>query len=261
MSVDHSADFVKCQNVSQDAFLGGRLSISQPKKGFRAGVDSVFLGASVAVSTKSVLDLGAGVGTAGLVALTFSQAQQALLVESQPEMVELANLNIEQNELSSRCRAVCFDLGQNGPARFEAGLKPDFFTSVIANPPFFDSQAGTLARHATRADARHMPADSLDHWVRVACSAVAPKGEVIFINRIEQLGDLLSAFEARLGDIAILPLSSRAGQAAGRFLIRGIKGSKKPLRLLAPLVLHGDSGNEFLPDIAQVLRGKTSLVW
>jgi len=261
MSLDHSANFVKCQNVTHDAFLGGRLCITQPKKGFRAGIDSVLLGASVSADSEKILDIGAGVGTAGLVGYLLSRAAQTLLVEAQPEMVALAKRNIAQNGLEEHCAAICCNIGEGGPVRFAAGIVPDHFSSVIANPPFFEANSGTLAPVVARADARHRGVLSLDDWVRVACSAVAPKGEILFINRIEHLGELLDAFQKRLGDIAVLPLASRVGQAPTRFLIRGIKGSKAPTRLLYPFVVHGETGNDYTPELADVLRGKGRMVW
>src|SRR5215217_6522799 len=47
MSLEHPIDFVKQQTLTRDAFLGGRLNLSQPRNGFRAGLDSVLLGAAV----------------------------------------------------------------------------------------------------------------------------------------------------------------------------------------------------------------------
>ena len=47
MSLDQPAALVKHQTVTRDAFLGGRLTVSQPRHGFRAGLDSVLLGAAV----------------------------------------------------------------------------------------------------------------------------------------------------------------------------------------------------------------------
>ena len=57
--------------VTTDDFLGGRISIVQPRRGHRAGSDAVFLAASVpARAGDRVLDVGAGVGVAGLCLLT-----------------------------------------------------------------------------------------------------------------------------------------------------------------------------------------------
>ncbi|HAR50437.1 MAG TPA: methyltransferase, partial [Roseovarius nubinhibens] len=51
--------------TTQNAFLGGRLTITQPVQGYRAGVDPVLLAASVpAREGETALDLGCGVGVA-----------------------------------------------------------------------------------------------------------------------------------------------------------------------------------------------------
>jgi tRNA1(Val) A37 N6-methylase TrmN6 len=55
--------------VTNDAFLDGALSIRQLRSGYRAGLDAVMLAAAVpgeAGRPLRVLDVGAGVGTAGL---------------------------------------------------------------------------------------------------------------------------------------------------------------------------------------------------
>ena len=53
--------------TTTDDFLGGRIGVLQPKHGHRAGSDAVFLAAAVpARAGDHVLDVGAGVGVAGL---------------------------------------------------------------------------------------------------------------------------------------------------------------------------------------------------
>ena len=53
--------------LTEDEFLGGQLRLLQPRHGYRAGMDAVLLAASVpAEPGQAVLDLGCGVGTAGL---------------------------------------------------------------------------------------------------------------------------------------------------------------------------------------------------
>jgi len=52
---------------TEDAFLGGGLRLRQPKSGHRAGHDAMLLAAATpARSGDRVVDLGAGVGAAGL---------------------------------------------------------------------------------------------------------------------------------------------------------------------------------------------------
>jgi tRNA1(Val) A37 N6-methylase TrmN6 len=59
--------FLMVNDFSIDEFLGGRLKIKQPLRGYRAGVDPVLLAASVnAYEGEDILDLGCGVGVASL---------------------------------------------------------------------------------------------------------------------------------------------------------------------------------------------------
>src|SRR5665213_715875 len=117
MSLDHATNIVKHQTATRDAFLGGRLHIAQPAKGFRAGLDSVLLGAAVSAETGTLLDLGAGVGTAALVALAHHPSLGAVLVDSEPEMLALALENIAANGLAGRATTISLDLTASGTSR------------------------------------------------------------------------------------------------------------------------------------------------
>lgn len=260
MSLDQPANLVKQQTPTRDAFLGGRLVVSQPAKGFRAGLDSVLLGASVNSLASSLLDLGAGVGTASLVALAQVSELTATLAEADAEAVALARLNLEANGFSGRAGVLGLDVTVKGAVRAAAGLRADHFSSVIANPPFFEAGRGTPPS-AARAGARHMADGQLDLWVKAAATSAAPGGEVIFINPTAGLPDLLAAFDARFGAVTLLPLLPRAGEAASRILIRGIKGSRAPLTLLAARALHESEGHAFRPEFDAIFRGAARLVW
>src|SRR5215217_6194653 len=106
MSLDQPKAFVKHQSVTRDAFLGGRLTLSQPSHGFRAGLDSVLLGAAVAEGRKSLLDLGSGVGTAASVALVHNADLTATMAEQNADMIVLAEANLVDNGLAERGRLV-----------------------------------------------------------------------------------------------------------------------------------------------------------
>ena len=260
MSLAHDAEIVKRTDVTHDAFLGGRLTITQPAKGFRAGLDSVLLGAAVGHPAGTILDLGAGAGTAAFVALAHHPALIATLVESDPALTELAVANIATNGLAARADVLGMDLTASGRARASAGLAADSFVSVIANPPFFTTGRGTRAS-ARGAAARHMTADQLDLWIKTAATHAAPGGEVIFIHTADALPALLQGFTARFGGITLLPLLPREGEPAHRLLIRGIKGSRAPLTLLASRAMHTPAGRHFRPEFEAIFRGDDRLHW
>ena len=125
MSLAHGAEIVKRPEVTHDAFLGGRLTIAQPAKGFRAGLDSVLLGAAVGHGEGDLLDLGAGVGTAALVALADHPALRATLVESDSDAAALATGNVSANGFATRAAVVTLDLTASGRTRAAAGLEAD----------------------------------------------------------------------------------------------------------------------------------------
>ena len=53
--------------LTEDALLGGRVRLLQPRRGYRVAVDAVLLAAAIdAAAGERVLDLGAGVGAVGL---------------------------------------------------------------------------------------------------------------------------------------------------------------------------------------------------
>lgn len=261
MSLDQPTAFVKHQTVTRDAFLGGRLTVSQPSHGFRAGLDSVLLGAAVAEGRTNLLDLGCGVGTAALVALAHSRALTATFAEQNADMLDLARINVADNAFAGRVRLAAVDVTGKGAERVAAGLTENAFDVVIANPPFFDRNAGTLAGDNGRAGARHMGPDALDQWVKTAAGCAAGGAEIIFVYPAESLSPLLASFSQRFGAITVLPLTPRPDTAASRVLVRGIKGSRAPLTLLASRALHDVEGRAFQPAFDAIFRGSARLIW
>ncbi|MDB5614010.1 MAG: methyltransferase [Devosia sp.] len=260
MSLDQPPSFVKHQTVTRDAFLGGRLTLSQPSHGFRAGLDSVLLGAAVGQGRKTLLDLGCGVGTAGLVAMQYERILNATLIDQNAEMVDLARANAADNGFAERVTLLVADITAKGAERQAAGLVENSYDVVIANPPFFAGGAGTLAADKGRAEARHMDVATLDLWIKTAASSAAAGGEIIFVYPSTSLSPLLVGFERRFGAITVLPLAPRPGEPATRVLIRGIKGSRAPMTLLSSRVLHAE-GRAFAAEFDAIFRGEARLVW
>jgi tRNA1(Val) A37 N6-methylase TrmN6 len=211
-------------------------------------------------SAKRLLDLGAGAGTASLVALADRTETTATLVEIDPETAALAALNLSANGFAERARVLSLDVTAKGSLRAAAGLPADHYDVVIANPPFFDPAAGS-APSAARSAARHMPPDTLERWVKAAATHAAPEGEVIFIHAAQSLPLLLATFTARFGAVTVLPLTPREGEAASRVLVRGIKGSRAPFTLMASRALHEPAGRSFRPEFDAIFRGAARLIW
>lgn len=248
-------------DVTDDAFLGGALRLLQPRSGYRAGVDAVLLAATVRMAPgrqETVLDVGAGVGTAGLSVARRLPEAEVVLIEREPELAALAHQNVLRNSLEEDVRVVEGDLGLGEAALSALGLMPDSFDHVLANPPFHSTGRGTPAPHPLKSAAHAMAEDDLDAWARFMARMTAAHGTATMIHKAEAVGRVLAAFAPRFGDIRVLPILPRRGEAAIRVLVQGIKGSRAPLELLDGLVLHGES-NRFTPEAEAILRGGAAL--
>lgn len=240
--------------VTDDAFLGGRLRVLQPRKGYRAGVDAVLLAAAVPDAAGAVLDIGAGVGTVGLSVAARLADAEVVLLEREPELVALAAENIARNSLGERVRAVSMDVTTaSDEALHAAGLDAGGFDHVLANPPFHDEAGGTLAGNGLKARAHAMPGAGLERWVRFMARMAGPGGMATMIHKAEALPEVLAAFAGRFGDLAVTPIQPREDAAAIRVLVQGRKGSRAPLRLVPAFVLH-DAEGTFTAAATAILR-------
>ena len=243
-------------DVSDDAFLGGALSILQPRNGYRAGLDAVMLAAAVAVDQSlplRVLDVGAGVGTAGLCLARRAPFAEVVLLEKEPQLAALAAENAARNDLASRVRVVTGVVGASAAELRALGLVEESFGHVIANPPFHDTEAGTVPPDALKAAAHAMPDAELEAWARFMARMTAPGGAATIIHKADALPRLLAVLDARFGALKVQPLHPRAGAPAHRVLVQGIKGSRGPLQLLPGFVVHAE-GNAFTPAAQNILR-------
>ena len=249
-------------DVTDDAILGGRLAIQQPRTGFRVGVDAVLLAAAAPGESDRplrVLDAGAGVGVAGLCFARRVPTATVTLLERFPELAALARHNASRNDLADRVSVVEADL-LDTPARLEAqGLQSNAFDLALANPPWMEEGRGRRSQDAIKAGANAMPESDLDGWLRFLARVVAPGGTLVMVHRADALDRVLAALQGRFGGAEILPLHPRAGQPANRIIVRTTKGSRAPLAVLAGLVLHDDRG--FRAPIDAILRTGAALDW
>lgn len=238
--------------LTLDRILGGRVALWQPRVGYRAGVDPVFLAASVAArGGQSVLDLGCGAGAAALCLGARVPGVRLVGLERQPLYADLARRNGAENGLD-------FTVFEGDLAAMPGDLRQMRFDHVIANPPYFRRDRSVPAGDAAREGA-HGEDTPLSAWVEAAARRCAPRGHVTFIQRVERLPELVAAFSDRLGSLEIFPLIPREGRDAQLFLLRGRKEGRAALRLHPGLVVHKGraherDGEDYTPDATAILR-------
>jgi tRNA1(Val) A37 N6-methylase TrmN6 len=243
-------------DLTDDAVLGGRLRLTQKRRGHRVGHDAILLAAATgARAGDRVVELGAGVGAAGL-ALAHRIGVNVTLVELDPELAELAARNILRNDLADRVNAVTLDVTAPADAFAAAGLGPGGADRVLMNPPFNDPARQNVSPDAGRRTAHAAPAAALAQWIGAAAWLLHSAGTLTMIWRADGLPDVLAALEPRFGGIAVLPVHGSAGQPAIRVLVRASKGSRTPLALLPGLTLNGPDGRPTVEAEDVLRRGK-----
>ena len=244
-------------DLTQDDFLGGKIAVWQPRRGYRAGVDAVLLAASVAAKAgQSVLELGCGVGTASLCLAARVPDLRITGVEVQPDYAALAQRNAEANALP--LKVVTADL-----RALPADLRQERFDHVIMNPPYFDRAAGTASDNPGK-DIAFGGDTPLRDWLDIGARRVGPRGYLTLIQRMERLPEVLAALEGRLGAIILRPIAGRANRAPELFLLQARQEGKTPFRMAPTLIMHtGDThqGDQesYTPDVSRVLRSGAKL--
>jgi tRNA1(Val) A37 N6-methylase TrmN6 len=243
-------------DVSDDAILGGRLRLLQPRRGHRFGHDAILLAAAVpAQPGNHGVELGAGVGAAGLALAARVAGLSLTLVEVDPALAALANENAKRNDLGDRVSARCLDIAAPADLFAAAGLASASADFVLTNPPFNDP-----ARHNVSPDpdrrAAHV-SGSLAPWLQAAARLLRDLGSLTLIFRADGLSDVVTLLQADFGSITVIPIYPRPESPAIRIVVGAIKGGRAPLTLRPGLVLNDDRGPT--ANAEAVLRGGASL--
>ena len=220
-------------NVTEDAFLGGRLRLRQPKRAIapamtrccwrrrrrrgRAIVSSI----SAPASAPRVLRWRRRVDGIELV-----------LVEIDAALAELARGNAARNAIAgrggrARCDAEAPALCGRGPVARQRRRRADepAVQRCRAAPASPDPSA--------RASAHVAHAATLRSWIHAARRILKSGGVLTLIWRADGIAEVLAALDRGFGSLAILPVHGDAGRAGDPRAGRAVKGGKAPTQILA----------------------------
>ena len=231
------------EQLTDDAALGGRLRLLQPRRGHRFGHDAILLAAATpARSGDRVADLGAGVGAAGLALAARVPGARITLVEIDQRLAALAAGECDPQRFCGlrRCgRARCRGIVR----RFRCRRPRCGKLRHRADEPAFPRQRPCQASPDPRRRGAHsLDAADLAGWVAAAQRLLRPGGILTLIFRADGVPVLLDRLAGGFGAIALLPVHPKPGAAAIRVLLAAVKASRGPLAILPGLVLAQDDG-------------------
>jgi FkbM family methyltransferase len=245
--------------VTHDTLLSGRVRLRQPKRGHRAGTDAVLLAAAVDPhGAESVIDVGAGTGAVGLMIAARAPAAEIVLVERDAEVAAECRANVRLNGLDERARVIEADILAGAGERRRSGLASASADVVVTNPPFLHAGRSRSSPDARRAAAHQLPENGLERWLRACADLVKPKGMLALIHRGERLAECLGCLQRGFGGVVVTAIHPRSGEPAVRVVIAARKGSRAPLLIAPPLILHEADGR-FTARAEAIHRGEALL--
>ena len=242
--------------ITKDTLLGGKVLLSQPAKGFRAGTDSVLLAASLAgldLKGNRVAEFGCGVGGALFPAMHHLAEASFIGVEQDADMLALAARNAAENGVLERLKLV------------EANIQPfaraneNQFDLVFSNPPYFE--AGKIAGPGRGKEGAYVEEVTLDDWLKAMLFVAKPRAHIVLIHRAAELARILARLDRQAGEITVMPIRPYPGAEANRILVSARKGLRSGrVRLLAGLDIYKAKGGANTDRAEAALLGK-SLNW
>ena len=148
----------------------------QKRRGHRHSTDDLLTGwyaAENAPGSKRILDLGAGIGSVGLLALWRSPGATLTSIEAQEVSFDLLKRNVEVNKLSDRVRTIHGDLR-------DFRCDGEGFDLVTGSPPYFDPKAGIIPENSQKAHARFELRGDVRDYCEAARRAITDDGRFVF---------------------------------------------------------------------------------
>jgi len=239
--------------TTDDAVLGGRLRLLQPKRGHRVGHDAILLAAATGGQAGELaVDFGAGIGGAGLALAARVPGLRVTLIEIERPLCDLVAENARRNALADRVQAVACDV-EDTAALEAAGLLEASADRVLMNPPFNDPASQQSSPDPGRRRAHVAQQGSLARWLAGAAWMLKPNGVLTLIWRAAERDAVVAALAPTFGAIAVMPVLPRPEADPIRILVRAVKGGagRMPDR---PALALNDSGGKPSAEAEAVLR-------
>jgi len=217
--------------------LSGHFRIFQLENGHRFSTDDVltaWYGTCWAPTARTVLDLGSGIGTVGMIAAWRLPGARVVTVEAQEQSVRLARKSARWNGLEDRYEI------RRGDFREPDLIKPEErFDLVLGSPPYFPVGTGVLGDHPQKIACRFETRGDIADYCLAASRHLNPGGFFACVCPVTP-----AAQQTRLEESA---------QAAGLTVIR-----------MRPVVLREDEppllglfGMMPTTDLPERIRGQT----
>lgn len=215
-------------------YLHNGLTLELAAQSFPLSTDSVALSGFAKLSkNSSVLDLGSGCGTLGLLLCAQHSDCRVTGIELSQEDHQMALENARRNALTDRLTSVCADLRS-----IPDFMKPGSFDVCVSNPPYFTD--GYKSKTAARA--RHTDNCSLQELFQAADWALKYGGDFFLVHKPEALAQLCAiSAHHHMEPKRLCLLRHKENGPISLILLQCRKGAK-PAVVIEEAALHTSDG-------------------
>jgi len=238
--------------LTKDAIFEGRITLAQPRTGYRFGLDSLLLADFAQVGPgRTVVDLGAGVGVIALALALRMGRGRVVAVEVQPRLAECARINASENACGSLVQVLVMDW---------ADLTPDHCPGpvdlVVSNPPYRALGTGRVNPDQEEAGARHEIHGNAASAAQTAAGILKPRGRLAVIYPAARLIGLVNDLKTAGFEPKRLRLvHSRPGEKARLALVEAGLGGGEELEILPPMFVY-QKEREYSEEVRAILAGE-----
>ena len=227
--------------------ISGHFRIFQLRAGHRFSTDDVltaWYGTTWAPRASSILDLGSGIGSVGMIAAWRLPGATVVTIEAQDESVRLARKSAAYNGLESR-----YEIRQGDFRESRAVAQDERFDLVLGSPPYFPLDAGVHGDHPQKVACRFELRGDIADYASVAARHLAPGGVFACVFPEEQRERIEHA--ARHAELTIVrrrPVVFKEGEPplVGLFLMMARHDLPDAMRertwLEPPLIIRAGDG-------------------
>jgi tRNA1(Val) A37 N6-methylase TrmN6 len=236
--------------------ISGHFRIFQLEAGHRFSTDDVltaWYGTAWAPSAASVLDLGSGIGSVGMIAAWRLPGATFVTIEAQEESVRLAQKSAAYNGLEERYEIRHGDFREG----FLLGAE-ERFDLVLGSPPYFPLGTGIEGDHPQKVACRFELRGDIRDYCSVACAHLGNGGLFACVFPDDQRGRVESAArDAGLTIVRRRPVIFKEGEPPLVTLFAMARAGDLPERMRTqtwvepPLVIRAADGSVH-PEYAAV---------
>jgi len=225
-----------------DLLTESGLHIIQSREVFSFSLDAVLLSrfANLPKSGR-VADFCTG---NGVIALLCSDKTEAVIdaIEIQARLADMARRNVALNNLEHRIQVIEADLRE-----YALTAGNGIYDAITVNPPYMRPAAGDKNDNEHYTIARHEVMCTIEDIAKATCKLLRPGGKIFIVHRPSRLADIVESLRRwKIEPKIVQFVHPKEKSEANMVLIEATRDGKPDLRVLPPLVVYNEAGEQMI---------------